>query len=92
MSHREKENTEEYKKAMQVKEALSVHTETEVIYHFFQRFMHEAFTPKGIRILYTLSLSLFVPSSPQCIVFSSVPLCALLCKNLSLTLHISDAP
>ena len=80
---------------MQVKEALSVHKETEVIYHFFQKFMHEAFTPKGIRILYTLSLSLFVPSSPQCIVFSSnhsVALCALLCKNLSLILHFSNAP
>jgi len=35
MSHREKENTEEYKKAMQVKEALSVHKETEVIYQFY---------------------------------------------------------
>ena len=35
MSHREKENAEEYKKAMQVKEALSVHKEIEVIYQFY---------------------------------------------------------
>ena len=80
---------------MQVKEALSVHKETEVIYQFFSEIYARSIYPKRHQDSVRLSLSLFVPSTPQCIVFSpihSVALCALLCKNLSLTLHILDAP
>ena len=97
MSHRGTESTEDYQnKALVGTEAPSVRRATEIVCQFCQQFIYKAFIPKGLSEICTLHLRRSLCHRHlRDIAFSSVlsvPLCALLYKRFSLSLHISEEP